>query len=578
MTTLLAVLLFTSLACVGLLATWAATSGRHWFFRTAVFVGAIGLLLLIPAYEPFVAFALQGAVVAAGVQIARARKQGLSTSFSLATLLQGTVFVAIAAAVASQVPALNARAWVSVAMIGLIAGLATLLGLWMVHGRLVRLWLRLALGLILALSLSLPLVWGDWFVFSMSTVWAPIIAGLVAITCLVFWLLVAFGFRSRAKRVVAGIALLLLAVVLVSPPAGVYYQLMTPLPIPEQLLPNPNGYDDIVAAGKIAENWKFNNTTYGYDTAPQKELAAAVEQMQPAYQLLQVGLKKSVLSPIDYLSTDSLNIDVYTNIGTLARSLTGRGRMAELENKIDDAFGDYLETIRLGYVVRRGGLVVHALVGIGSSGKGRRGLFKLRNQIAPRECDKIISILTAHSEQAEPDENFIYRDRVWTQHAMGWHGHFMQILDDMSEESSWSAMEWFIRACRRERAEMRLLQVELALRAWQATHGGLPESLDDLVPEFLSAVPADPFDTADSPLRYQRTEETYVLYSVGADGKDDGGVPPEDCEDTSTWGVLGDGDLRLDLLYADDPAAVPAETDDDDAGDDEADDELLESE
>ncbi len=67
----LAALLVSSLTCVGLLALWAETSRRHWFLRTAVFVGTLSLLLLIPAYEPFVAFALQGAVVASGVQLAR---------------------------------------------------------------------------------------------------------------------------------------------------------------------------------------------------------------------------------------------------------------------------------------------------------------------------------------------------------------------------------------------------------------------------------------------------------------------------------------------------------------------------
>jgi hypothetical protein len=48
--------------------------------------------------------------------------------------------------------------------------------------------------------------------------------------------------------------------------------------------------------------------------------------------------------------------------------------------------------------------------------------------------------------------------------------------------------------------------------------------LDELVPEFISAVPIDPMDI--QPLRYKlNADGTFVLYSVGEDGKDDGGDP-----------------------------------------------------
>src|SRR5262249_6607017 len=51
--------------------------------------------------------------------------------------------------------------------------------------------------------------------------------------------------------------------------------------------------------------------------------------------------------------------------------------------------------------------------------------------------------------------------------------------------------------------------------------GDWPRSLPDLVPNYLSAVPLDPFDAAQ--LRYRLTAEGAVIYSVGRDGRDDGG-------------------------------------------------------
>ncbi|MBL7040279.1 MAG: hypothetical protein ISR77_16700 [Pirellulaceae bacterium] len=52
-----------------------------------------------------------------------------------------------------------------------------------------------------------------------------------------------------------------------------------------------------------------------------------------------------------------------------------------------------------------------------------------------------------------------------------------------------------------------------------------PETLDSLVPEFLPALPLDPFDG--NPLRIKTTDQELVLYSVGPDGADDDGAPSD---------------------------------------------------
>jgi len=51
--------------------------------------------------------------------------------------------------------------------------------------------------------------------------------------------------------------------------------------------------------------------------------------------------------------------------------------------------------------------------------------------------------------------------------------------------------------------------------------GRFPETLDDLVPDLLDAVPVDPCDG--QPLRYSLSEQGGVIYSVGSDKKDDQG-------------------------------------------------------
>ena len=67
-----------------------------------------------------------------------------------------------------------------------------------------------------------------------------------------------------------------------------------------------------------------------------------------------------------------------------------------------------------------------------------------------------------------------------------------------------------------------LLSVALALRAYKIDHGAYPPTLAALAPGYLQAVPADPFALS-GPLLYKPLGTRYVLYSVGPDGKDDGG-------------------------------------------------------
>ena len=68
-----------------------------------------------------------------------------------------------------------------------------------------------------------------------------------------------------------------------------------------------------------------------------------------------------------------------------------------------------------------------------------------------------------------------------------------------------------------------LLLVTLALRAYKLDHRAYPPTLAALVPGYLQAVPADPFALS-GPLRCKPTGAKYLLYSVGPDGKDDGGA------------------------------------------------------
>ncbi|MGD8452311.1 MAG: hypothetical protein PVJ57_10875 [Phycisphaerae bacterium] len=64
-------------------------------------------------------------------------------------------------------------------------------------------------------------------------------------------------------------------------------------------------------------------------------------------------------------------------------------------------------------------------------------------------------------------------------------------------------------------------RLTLALSRFKSEHGVYPETLAELVPTCIPDLPLDPF--ADGPFQYRRDGDTYVLYSRGDDGVDDGG-------------------------------------------------------
>jgi hypothetical protein len=85
------------------------------------------------------------------------------------------------------------------------------------------------------------------------------------------------------------------------------------------------------------------------------------------------------------------------------------------------------------------------------------------------------------------------------------------------------ALERAVALQHRRRAEGRMAATALALRLYEVRHGGRLDTLDALVPTYLPAVPRDPFDPTDGPIRYKSNGPTPMLYSVNEDGVDDGG-------------------------------------------------------
>jgi len=72
-------------------------------------------------------------------------------------------------------------------------------------------------------------------------------------------------------------------------------------------------------------------------------------------------------------------------------------------------------------------------------------------------------------------------------------------------------------------ADLRATRIFLAVVMFKRDEGRLPQKLDELTPKYLDNIPDDPFDGKQMKYRLN-PDGTWVVYSVGIDGKDDGGV------------------------------------------------------
>ncbi|HXE42262.1 MAG TPA: hypothetical protein VN516_04475, partial [Candidatus Baltobacteraceae bacterium] len=88
----------------------------------------------------------------------------------------------------------------------------------------------------------------------------------------------------------------------------------------------------------------------------------------------------------------------------------------------------------------------------------------------------------------------------------------------------------------------------IAIKRYQLQHNKLPDTLDKLMPEFLAAVPLDPIDG--QPLRYRpNADGRFLLYSIGENGKDDGGDPLAEKDTIGSKNISGQNPYAHDWVW-----------------------------
>ena len=350
--------------------------------------------------------------------------------------------------------------------------------------------------------------------------------------------------------------------------------------------PKPNGYDLYVAAATAMTRVKpepdpISDTTFVTDPklwAQRYSLArrtAWLNANAKSFALFEQAQKTPTMAPLSR-SFSGNSFAAYGKLRQLARDKSVQSNTQWMRGDINGALQSNLDVVQLGHDIRHGGVLITQLVGIaiGAIGRGNTGgtverLNAAQCKSAARRLEKLLATRWK-LDQALTEEKWAtqagllegFGQKNWRSGFFGkemtplkrWRIYTIskqQIMDNVGagydqqianarlpytqKGASIQTDDPFseILVTNGDRARINearglmgddTLMLQLALRAYKLEHGAYPPDLKSLVPNYIKTVPADPFGGGEA-LRYKISGKTYALWSIGPDGKDDGGKP-----------------------------------------------------
>ena len=98
----------------------------------------------------------------------------------------------------------------------------------------------------------------------------------------------------------------------------------------------------------------------------------------------------------------------------------------------------------------------------------------------------------------------------------------MKTGEQPTAETLLSAFKTIGASDRRKHATVRCMVVLLAVERYRLAHGRWPDALAELTPAYLEEPLLDPY--TGKPISYKRLDDGVLVYSVGPDETDDGGL------------------------------------------------------
>ncbi len=359
-------------------------------------------------------------------------------------------------------------------------------------------------------------------------------------------------------------------------------QLVIPLP---HKAPNPNGFDVYVKAAQmiVPANPAVDEVNDGRPPtdpkirAQQYSLAnkeAWLRRNAASFSLMQTALKMKSLAPS---MRGKIIFPPYAPLRKLTRSKTIERKVREIHGDWNGAVQSQIDTVQMGNGIARGGTLISGLVGIAIEAIGRNDPWENVEHLNAAQARAAIARLQAiynsrftYAESMQEEKWYAVSQLLNAMHKGSWRQQFInpnylllpariqlfasskrRVMDNliqMFDAQIANAQQPYTSpqkplpegdavtqvlapvynktraAFARGDAGNALWLTALALRAYKLEHNAYPTKLQELVPNYLKQVPADPFGGGEA-LRYKRAGNSYVLWSIGPDGIDDVGTP-----------------------------------------------------
>jgi hypothetical protein len=263
-----------------------------------------------------------------------------------------------------------------------------------------------------------------------------------------------------------------------------------PLP-PLAPLPNPNGYDDLVKAGEMIQGGVSD-----YDKANLERLRGIVLTNAEALSLARSALSHQCLVPLQFNEAYWTNhVQDLIALRSLAQALATEGRFAEMEHRYDGAAKSYLDAIHLGNEAGRGGVLIDEMTGISIQSLGLGQLGKIVDNLDAKSCRETVTTLAILDAQRQSWADVLQQQNAWSRRSFsGLQGRAIRLYGNLvyyrmrqrTYQRAINTME------STQNTEGKLL-IDLAARAYELEKGKPPTGVADLVPDYLKAVPQDPF-------------------------------------------------------------------------------------
>lgn len=278
----------------------------------------------------------------------------------------------------------------------------------------------------------------------------------------------------------------------------VFYK--SPQVLPSVSLPNPNGYDDFVAAQALLVS-SGDDPLRGDKGLTLVRAQAFVGSNAPALARIRTGLVKQWKVPLGYSSnwfSQHVSRD-FPNAKKFGQRFGLEGYVAEQNGRFGDAADSYASGIHFGVASAHGGLVIDWLVAIAIENIQFGPLEGIVDKLDGNQCKHALAELQAAATNYESFSTIVERDKRW-----GWYydreyfGLFRALLNNAGEMIHARSLNPAATALARAKQKydpsflrLQRLQVRIARRAFELEHHTPAKGWSDLVPSYLPVIPTN---------------------------------------------------------------------------------------